>query len=361
MTTSKPLFLTLCLAAALLLPPPSCLAVPLPEFGPSIQFDPSGPQPTVAKLKGKAAIVLFFESDDKASNAWAGELLKEMEEAYGTNQTVVLVGIKTDGGSTTSAKGYLADKGTNTDNWLVGCDKGAKYATDLVGDPKWYYVLVSADGNIVERGKAGITHNVAVGPDKKKKEKRYNLANPAILKACGKVSTVLPAGKSYQPSVRPLARLAELGDAEKALVLCAGLLVKPKEKQAAAELLADLQPAVEKRIADRVTLLGDASGASAARYDAYNELTAMQKELKTNPLAAKISTALAKARQDPALQKEARADSAYQQLATRVQRASSRDKPRLAKELRTFAQQAEGTKAGQLASDLASELESAVQ
>ena len=360
MTKTPFIAFKLCLAAMILFPIAHGLAAPLPEFGPSIQFDPSGPQPTVAKLKGKAAIILFFESEDKASNVWAGELIQEMEEAYGTNQTVVLIGIKTDGGSTTSAKGYLAGKGANTDSWIVGCDKGAKYSTDLVGDPKWYYLLVGSDGNIVERGKAGTTHNVVVGPDKKR-EKHYNLANPKILKACGKVSTVLPAGKTYQPSVRPLARLAELGDAEKALVLCTGLLAKPKEKQAASELLADLQPVVEKRIADRLALLGDAAGASAARYDAFNELAEIQKDLKTHQLASKIAPALTKARQYPALQKEARADSAYQRLLARAQKAANRDKPIIAKELRAFALQAEGTKAAQLASNLADELEAAAQ
>lgn len=338
----------------------SAHAADLPEFAPAVEFDSAGPQLTLAKLKGKAAIVLFFQSSDKSSNNWAGKLIDEMQEAYATNKTVVLVAIKTDGGGISGAKSYLTSKGANLDLWVVGNDTGAKYSTDLVGDPLWYYVLVGANGNIVERGKAGVSHTVTVGPDKKR-EQRYNLANPSILKSCGKLSLVLPADKTYPPAVRNLARMAELGDAAKALALCTALLPKPKEKPAAVELIADLQPVVEKRIGDLSALLGDAAKPSPERYDAFNELALMQRDLKTHPLAAKIGPAIVKAKQDPALQKEARADSAYRPLAVRVQKASPREKARLAKELEAFAKQFEGTKYGQIATDKAQELAAAAE
>lgn len=349
-----------CLTCALSLTLSPALAAVLPEFGPSIEFDSAGPQPTVAKLKGKAVIVLFFQSSDKASSAWSGKLIDEMQESFGTNKTVVLMAIKTDGGGINAAKNYLSSKGAKLEQWIVGNDAGAKYSTDLVGDPLWYYLIVSATGTIVERGKAGVTHNVTVGPNKKK-EQHYNLANPSIIKSCGKLTTVLPSGKTYPESVASLARLTELGDAAKALVTCTSLLPKPKEKQAATELLEDLQPLVEKQISDRITLLGDASAASPARYDAYTELVAMQKDLKSHPAGAKIGPALAKARLDPALQKEARAENVYKGLALRLQRAGARDKPRLGKEFEAVAKQFEGTKYGDLAGSVAQDLASSAE
>lgn len=355
MATPNRTFLAVCLTAALTLTLSTSRAAVLPEFAPAIEFDSAGPQPTVAKLKGKAVIVLFFQSSDKAGNAWSGKLIGEMQESFGTNKTVVLMAIKTDGGGVNAAKNYLSSKGAKLDQWVVGNDAGAKYSGDLVGDPLWYYLIVGANGNIVERGKAGITYNVVVGPNKKT-EQHYSLANHSIIKSCGKLTTVLPADKAYPSSVAPLARLAELGDAAKALAICTTLLPKPKEKQAATELLADLQPVVDKQISDRLTLLDNAKAASAARYDAYNELALMLKDLKAHPAGAKIGPALAKARQDPALQKEARADSAYKGLAARLQKAGAREKPRMAKDFEALAKQFEGTKYGELAGGIALDL-----
>ncbi len=342
------------LAAALIALSAAALAAPMPEFGPSVQFDPAGPQPLLAKLRGKAVIMLFFQSGDKSSDSWSGKFIQEMEEAYADNPAVVLIALKTDSGGPAAAKGYFAAKKAKPDLWIVGSDADAKYATSITGDPLWFYVLVGADGSIIERGKAGVSHTVTVGPDKKR-EKRFNLADPKLIKKCGAIATALPAGKRYDSSVAPLVRLTELGDAEKAFTLANGMLARPKEKQAATDLLADLQPLVERRITERVALLADTAAASAARYTAFNELTQMVKDLKGHALANKAGPALSKAKLDPALQREARAEAAYKTLLPRIQRATERDKPRLAKELEAFAKQHDGTQAGQLAADTAQE------
>jgi hypothetical protein len=348
-----------CLAATLLLSVSHVLAAQLPEFGKSVEFDPAGPQPTVAKLKGKAIILLFFQSSDKTSNGWAGKLIAEMQEAYGTNNAVAMIALKTDGGGVSSAKGYFSSKSANLNQWIVGSDADAQYSTSVVGDPLWYYVIAGADGTIVTRGKAGVTHHVVKGPNKER-EQHYSLADTKLLKSCGKIATLLPAGKSYDPAVSAFVRLAEMGDTEKALAQCTLFLSKPKERQAAAALIADLQPVVEKRVNERVAILSDAAALSPARYDAFNELAQMAKDLKNHPAAAKISPLIAKARLDPALQKEARAEMAYKNTMARVQKASARDKPRLAKELETLAKQNPGTKYGQLAADSAEELASSI-
>ncbi len=351
-------FLALCLVSAFALSALDGLAAVMPEFGPSVEFDVNDPQTTVAKLKGKAVIVIFFQAD-KAGSAWSGKLIAELQESFGADKAVVLMAIKTDGGGVNAAKTYLTSKGADLDQWVVASDKGAKYSSDLVGDPLWYYVLVSPEGNIIERGKAGITHNVVIGPNKKT-ESHFNLANPNILKRCPKRKTVLPADKTYQPPVKKLARLAELGDTAKALALCTALLPKPKEREAATELIADLQPVVEKNVATNTATLNDTAAPSPARYDAFNELSGIMRDLKSHPLAAKIGPVLAKARQDPALQKEARAESIYKALAARLQKATPRDRPRLGKEFEAFAKQFEGTKYGEVAAGVASDIASEV-
>jgi hypothetical protein len=356
MTAQRRSLLALCIAAATVLSGLPALAAALPEFGPSVQLDPAGPQTTVSKLRGKAVIVLFFKSPDKDASSSARGMLKEVQETFATNRTVALLALKTDGGGVRAAKGVLQSLGADTDTWIVGADEGGQYAAEIIGDQPWYYLVVGADGTIVERGQAFAKYHILLSVKPHKVEYHYNPANPMLLNKCGKLSAVLPADKKYGASVKGLARLAELGEAEKALALCSALLSKPAEKKAAGELLADLQPLVEKRVSDRIALLGDASGASAARYDAFAELAQMMKELKQNPLATKIAPALARARADPALQKEARAEAAYKGILPRVQKAVDRDKPRLAKELELLGKQNAGTKYGQLAAELAQRL-----
>jgi hypothetical protein len=358
MSLYKHPLLTVCLAGLLALATVNARAAgkAIPEFGPSVEFDSAGPQPALSKLKGKAVIILFFQSSCPICNKWAPAFFKDVQNEYGTNNAVVLIALKTDGGGIAGAKTYLKSKGVNLDQWIVGSDDGAKYHTQVTGDDSlWCYTLLGADGTIVQQAKAGMSKRF--GPDK---VTLYNLADPALLKKCGKLTTVLPPDKRYDPSLSSLVRMAEFGDAEKALVLCSAAISKMNTRQAATELKADLQPVVEKRLSDRAALLGDATQPSPARYDAFQELTRMVSDLKTLPAATKVVPVLTRAKQDPALQKEARAESAYRGLQTRVQKAGDRDKPRLVKELETFAQQAAGTKYGQLAVESAKQLSDSI-
>jgi len=357
MKLNNPPLLTACLAGLLACATVAArAAATIPEFGPSVSFDSAGPQPSLSKLKGKAVIILFFQSWCGICNKWAPAFFKDVQSEYGANSAVVLIALKTDGGGIAGAKTYLKSKGVNLDQWIVGSDEGAKYHTQVTGDDSlWCYTLLGADGTVVQQAKAGMSKRF--GPDK---VNRYTLADPALLKKCGKLTTVLPPDKRYDPSMSSLVRMAELGDAEKALVLCNAAVSKMNTRQAATELMADLQPVVEKRLSDRAAILSDASQPSPARYDALQELARMVGDLKTYPAATKVAPLLTKAKQDPALQKEARAETAYRSLQLRVQKSSPRDQPRLVKELEALAQQAAGTKYGQLAGESAKQLSESV-
>jgi hypothetical protein len=324
----------------------------VPEFGSSVTFDSGGPTPSLSRLKGKAVVLLFFQSSCEICNKWAPAFFKDVQEEFGTNNVVALIALKTDGGGIAGAKTYLKSKGADLDRWVVGVDESATYHTRVTGnDALWCYTLVGADGTIVQQAKAGMSKRF--GPEK---VTRYTLADSKLLKQCGKLATVLPAGKKYDSAMSAPVRLAELGEAEKALTLCAAALGRIKERAAATELMADLQPLVEKRLSERAAILGDAAQASPARYDAWLELTQMAKDLKTHPAAVKLAPLLSRAKLDPALQKEARAEAAYRGTMARAQKASARDRPRLAKELEAIAQQNPGTKCGALASESAAEL-----
>ena len=323
----------------------------LPEFGSAVEFDSTGPQPTLAKLKNKAVLIIFFKSRFGLSSSFGNDFFADFQKTHGNNRGLALIAIKTDGGSVSSAKDYLKAIGANLDLWVVGCDTEATYYKQVADDDDfWGYVLAGSDGNIIRKGSV---LSYFVGGT----SKRFVLADPKLVSDCGELKTVLPADTQYDPSMTGLVRMAELGEAERALMLCNAALNKPKERQAAAALKADLQPLIEKRLVERAAVLSDTSKPSPARYDALLELTQIAKELKTTlPSATKIAPLLSKARQEPAMQKEARAETAYLSTLARLKKASARDKPRLVKELESIAQKNPDTKFGQLAGDSAKQL-----
>ncbi len=327
----------------------------LPEFGSAVEFDSSGPQPTLAKLKGKAVLIIFFKSRFGLSSSFGNDFFADFQKTHGNNRGLALIAIKTDGGSVSSAKDYLKAIGANLSLWVVGCDTEAKYYKQVADDDDfWGYVLVGSDGTIIRKGSV---LSYFVGGT----SKRFVLADPKLVSDCGELKTVLPSDKQYDPSMIGLVRMAEMGEAEKALLLCNASLNKPKERQAAVALKADLQPIIEKRLEERVSILSDTLKPSSARYDALLELTQMTKDLKTTlPSATKIAPLLSKVRQEPAMQKEARAETAYQSTLARMKKASDRDKPRLVKELESIEQKNPDTKYGQLAGERAKQFADSV-
>ena len=85
----------------------------MPEFGASVTF-PKGEEPvTIAGLRGKVAVVLFFQSWCPICNGWAPDLVKQLEQQYAGQPGYVLIGIKTDGGTPEEAKAFLAGKGAD--------------------------------------------------------------------------------------------------------------------------------------------------------------------------------------------------------------------------------------------------------
>lgn len=343
-------FISFLLSGVLALSAAHVAAQALPEFGSTVEFDSTGPQPTLAKLKGKAVLIVFFQSRFSLSSGFGNEFFADFQKVHGNNRGLALIAIHTDGGSVSSAKDYLKAIGANLNLWVVGCDTEAKYSKQVADDDTfWGYVLAGSDGNIIRKGSV---LSYFVGGT----SKRFVLADPKLASGCGELKTVLPADKQYDPSVSGLVLMAELGEAERALMLCNAALNKPKERQAAAALKADLQPLIEKRLEERAAVLSDTSNPASARYDALSELTQMTKDLKNLPSATKVAPLLSKARQEPAMQKEARAETAYLSTLARLKKASARDKPRLIKELEAIEQKNPDTKYGQLAGESAKQL-----
>ena len=130
-------------------------ARPVPDFGDSITWADSGENPSLANLEGKSVLILFFQSWCGICNGWSGNLFKDLEKHYQDDRQVVIVALKTDGGSIKDAENYLNSR-ADTSNWLVGVDKNASYYKSVAGNDRLYqHAWIKPDGTIGELKKSG--------------------------------------------------------------------------------------------------------------------------------------------------------------------------------------------------------------
>jgi len=130
-------------------------AAPAPPFGSSITWNTGKETPSLEAMKGKAVLVVFFQSWCPLCNAWSGEVLQSFTETFKDDPRVVLVALKTDGGSVRDALSYLNGR-ADTNYWLVGTDENATFARQATGvDGLYTYAWITPEGLIGESGKAG--------------------------------------------------------------------------------------------------------------------------------------------------------------------------------------------------------------
>ncbi|MCK5850229.1 MAG: redoxin family protein [Kiritimatiellae bacterium] len=319
---------------------------PMPEFGNSVQFDKSGPDIAISRLKGKAILIIFFQSWCGICNGWAPELIKQVEEAHGNNRSLIMVAIKTDGGGVSGAKNYLKSKKADLTKWCIGSDKNATFYKKVTGaNELWGYVLVNSNGSIAKQGKAGSYRPIA------KNKKQYSLSSKGLLKSCGKLETILPANKEYPPELSQITRLAELGCFGEALSLCKSATQRSKTRVAAKELKQDIINILETRIRSRMDTLKDTKKDGGSRYESYKELSVIIKDLRAVPAATEAKILLTKTKRDPVIQKEIKAETAYLKVIHKLKKASKSGRSRISGELKIIAKKYEGTKYGGLAEE----------
>ena len=318
-------------------------AKPMPEFGSSVEFDKAETTLTMAGLKDKAIIIVFFQSWCGKCNVWAPNLIKQLEKTHGNNCGVVMIALKTDGGGLSGAKGYMKAKGADPSLWTIGSDKNAAYYKQVTGsDALWGYALVDTEGNIVKNGKAG-SYSRGSNP------KSYILAQKSLLSECGELSSRLPADKTYPPELAQVVKLTEIGCYGSALALCSSPKLKSKFRQPVADMNKEIMIIVDKQIADRTTILQDKEQDGPARYDAYKELQEIVKPLRYAASARKASSLISKSKMDPVIQKEIRAETAYTKLMKRKQKSSKQGIPRINGEFKKLSKLYPNTKYGTLA------------
>lgn len=273
-----------------------------PEFGASIGYAKGDPAFTVGAMRGKVVLMLFIQSWCPICNEWAPDLVGQLDQAYGSDPSVVLVAIKTDGDAE-GGRTYLAEKGANPDRWLVASDAGGAYATSLLGkDELWQFAVLRPDGSLADSGKAG-RYSPAGG------KRTFVLASAQLGSALGKEVKPLLAG-SYPTLVRAV-RLAEAGCLGAALA-AAQASRDPQAKAFRAEVLT----AAAARVDTLAATVGDA--AAPDRFPAFQALRALATQLTGRDPGRAAAKAVAEARKDKAIRRECDAERAWADMQARL-------------------------------------------
>jgi len=264
---------------------------PAPDFGPSVVPAKGDPAVNLATLRGKVAILVFFQSWCPVCNEWAPGFVQQMEEAYGSDPRVVLVAVKTDGDAA-GGKDFLKGKGANLDRWLVLSDTDAAYVTRLLGkDELWQYAVIRPDGSLAESGKAG-----SYFPNGGKKD--FVLPDKNFGSALGAQVRPFLAG-TYPEALTRAVRLAEANLPVEAITAAAA----SGDAQAKAfrdEVLATLGERIEAQAA----ILADSAQTADARMIAYEDLARQAQALKGSEPGKVAAKAVSEAGKDKALKGE---------------------------------------------------------
>ena len=316
-------------------------AAPMLEFGSSVHFDARTLPFRLADVRGKAALVVFYQSWCPKCNVWSGDLFQQITKAHGGNRSVVLVAIKTDGGGVRGAMGYLTGRKVDVTRWHVASDQGAAYYRAATGTTSLFtYVLVGPTGDIQDSGKAGMFYTGG-GP------RRFVLASKNLLKDVKGAKPFLPADSEYPDALATAVKAAEVGNLSLARKLGRKYAAKASLKAAATEFLGDLVGAAGTQVdACRANLEGE----DADKYGVYLTVRRIAGHLgDTKP--GKDAKAMAdKLRSDPAVRNEAAAEKAYRTLMAKAAKLKPDVRERaLAKALSQLAAKYPDTRYGRLA------------
>lgn len=292
-----------------------CAVVPgwsqtMPEFGSSVSF-PKGEEPvTIAGLRGKVAVVLFFQSWCPICNGWAPDLVKQLEQQYSGQPGYVLIGIKTDGGTPEEAKAFLAGKGADPERWVVASDAEETYYQRIIADaPLWGYAVVAPDGSRSEADKAGQFYGGAGA-------KRFVLPNKRAefdKTFAGRTGTVLSAGKQYAKELSRAVLLAESGRLASAIAAARTVGGVPGKA-----LEDDLLAVATTRLADLETKARDT--ADPQRYVAFMGLRDLATQLRGLPPAKAAQKAVGEIAKDKTIAREQKAENAWRGMLATVEK-----------------------------------------
>ncbi len=339
--SGRSLLSRLALALALAIAPLEA-TVP-PPFGSSISWERGQEGARLEAMQGKSVLVLFFQSWCPICNGWSGAMMKQLEETYGSDPAVVLVAIKTDGGSMKDAMTYLNSR-TNTEKWLVGLDEGAVYHRQVTGGDALYdYLWVKPDGSVGEVDKVGRTIS-------KPGEKQYWITRDEAKKTFRKgAGSLIKWEGEVPPDLQPAMRLAERGNFAKAIA-------ETSKLKSRSDLLISVG-IFQKQIGDVLTQrldklsAGLEDPANERRYFDYLALRDMERDFSGMSFSRSAQQAADKQKAAPWLAPEEKARQGFESIMRKAGRAEGeKDEERVKKALKDFAAEYPETVYGKIAS-----------
>lgn len=324
----------------LLMPPLG--AASAPPFGTSVTWNTSRETPSLEAMRGKAVLVVFFQSWCPICNGWSGKMFQNLTEAFKDDPRVVLVALKTDGGSVRYALAYLKDR-ADTDRWLVGTDANATFARQATGVDRLYtYAWITPEGSIGESGKAG---SVVSGSDPKI---YWAIRNDAKRKYVAPAKPLIDLTSPLPEALKPTAQRAEQGLFATALAECQRLATRAELAESVAMLRGAIASKVQASVEQHSASL--ASAENPDRYLSYLALLDIEKRFANSPFAQASKTATAPLSTAPWVTREQEAQRAYEAIMRRASRADdARSIARMTKTLQEFGAGNKDTVFGRLA------------
>jgi peroxiredoxin len=279
-----------------------------PNFGRSVTFAKNEEPASLDNLRGKIVIVLFYQSWCPICNKWAPNLVKQMQTQYGDQSHYVLIGMKTDGGSPEDAKSFLTEKGADGASWIFASDNEQAYYASVINDtPLWGYAVISPDGEITDKGKAGTfytggqTQEFVLPGRKKDFDKQFSTAKKSFL----------PEGKTYAAELKNAVKLAETGRFVSALVSARSAGGIPGK-----EFEGDIMTLLGERVTRYEQQARDTN--NSARYSAFMSLRDMSAQMKTLAPGKAAQKIVSELNKDKSIQREQKAEQAWLSLMAAV-------------------------------------------
>jgi hypothetical protein len=320
-------------------------ASPAPPFGSSITWNTGKETPSLEAMRGKAILVVFFQSWCPLCNEWSGKMFQNITATYKDDPRVVLVALKTDGGSVRDALGYLKGRGAEMDRWLVGTDANATFARQATGvDSLYTYAWITPEGSIGESGKAG---SVVTNSN----PKVYWAARTAAMKKFVESAKPLFESQASMPeALRPVALRAEQGLLATALAESQRLASRAELTEAVAKLRSTIAARVQASVAEHTAILS--SSENPDRYLSYLALLEIESRFANSPFAQAAKIESAQHSSAPWVAKEREAERAYEALMRKASRADDeRAITRMTKSLQEFGALHKDTVFGRLAAN----------
>lgn len=312
-----------------------------PPFGASLEWNTGSESPSLDALAGKSVLVMFYQNWCPICNKWSGELFDQITKTYGDDPKVVLVAIKTDGGSMREALKYLSER-TDEEKWLVALDEGGVYQQQALGRNKLYeYIWVTPKGEIGEEGKSG-TFTSGSNP------KEFTLARAdSAKKYRAGTSTVISGGKDMDPALAPAVELAEKGLFLSALGQAAKVSSSADKEDVAAFRKA-IASKVESAVAMHKTVVENES--SENRYLSFLSLQRIAENFGSSAPGVAAKEVVSTHDRSSWVANENEAASDYESIMRRAERADDeRSLARIAKALAKLAEEFPDTVYGRMA------------